>query len=128
MFLGAKGCCWGTGGLAIDSRGVVRQLGGVSLPAGALDDSERVHMRILQTIYRQLTRSRLGCPRYGAHWEELGFQGRAGSTPVPGDIPKSIQTCPGTCPFHPSSLRHSLCSRASPAGLPWACSSTSVSS
>lgn len=41
----------------------------------ALDDSERVHMRILQTIYRQLTRSRLGCPRYGAHWEQLGFQG-----------------------------------------------------
>ncbi|XP_071435165.1 ELMO domain-containing protein 3 [Pithys albifrons albifrons] len=41
----------------------------------ALDDSERVHMRILQTIYQQLTRSCLGCPRYGAHWEELGFQG-----------------------------------------------------
>ncbi|NWU05085.1 ELMD3 protein, partial [Cephalopterus ornatus] len=44
----------------------------------ALDDSEQVHMRILQTIYRQLTRSRLGCPRYGTHWEELGFQGRCG--------------------------------------------------
>ncbi|XP_039242319.1 ELMO domain-containing protein 3 isoform X1 [Pipra filicauda] len=41
----------------------------------ALDDSEWVHMRILQTIYRQLTRSRRGCPRYGTHWEELGFQG-----------------------------------------------------
>ncbi|XP_062366497.1 ELMO domain-containing protein 3 isoform X4 [Cinclus cinclus] len=40
----------------------------------ALDDSVQVHMRILQTIYQQLTRSRLGCPRYGAHWEELGFQ------------------------------------------------------
>ncbi|NWI07195.1 ELMD3 protein, partial [Tichodroma muraria] len=47
----------------------------------ALDDSERVHMRILQTIYRQLTRSRLGCPRYGAHWEELGFQGREREQP-----------------------------------------------
>ncbi|NXE70733.1 ELMD3 protein, partial [Calcarius ornatus] len=53
----------------------------------ALDDSERVHMRILQTIYRQLTHSRLGCPRYGAHWEELGFQGRTGSSPLPGGIP-----------------------------------------
>ncbi|NWV87267.1 ELMD3 protein, partial [Machaerirhynchus nigripectus] len=53
----------------------------------ALDDSERVHMRILQTIYRQLTRSRLGCPRYGAHWEQLGFQGRRGSTPLPREIP-----------------------------------------
>ncbi|NXQ92038.1 ELMD3 protein, partial [Nyctibius grandis] len=41
----------------------------------ALDDTESVHMRILQTIYKQLTRSSLGCPRYGAHWEELGFQG-----------------------------------------------------
>ncbi|KAM6369639.1 LOW QUALITY PROTEIN: ELMO domain-containing protein 3 [Pluvialis apricaria] len=40
-----------------------------------LDDNERVHMRILQTIYKKLTCSRLGCPRYGAHWEELGFQG-----------------------------------------------------
>ncbi|XP_041335065.1 ELMO domain-containing protein 3 isoform X2 [Pyrgilauda ruficollis] len=54
----------------------------------ALDDSERVHMRILQTIYRQLTRSRLGCPRYGAHWEELGFQDPAplaslGHVPAP---------------------------------------------
>ncbi|NXP23889.1 ELMD3 protein, partial [Scytalopus superciliaris] len=47
----------------------------------SLDDSERVHMRILQTIYRQLTRSRLGCPRYGTHWEELGFQGRTGNEP-----------------------------------------------
>ncbi|XP_042657321.1 ELMO domain-containing protein 3 isoform X2 [Tyto alba] len=40
-----------------------------------LDNNERVHMRILQTIYKKLTHSRLGCPRYGAHWEELGFQG-----------------------------------------------------
>ncbi|XP_064897216.1 ELMO domain-containing protein 3 isoform X2 [Columba livia] len=40
----------------------------------ALDDTEWVHMRILQTIYTQLTRSRLSCPRYGPHWEELGFQ------------------------------------------------------
>lgn len=40
-------------------------------------------MRILQTIYKKLTCSRLGCPRYGAHWEELGFQGtaRGGTTP-----------------------------------------------
>ncbi|XP_041280619.1 ELMO domain-containing protein 3 isoform X2 [Onychostruthus taczanowskii] len=50
----------------------------------ALDDSERVHMRILQTIYRQLTRSRLGCPRYGEHWEELGFQGADPGTDLRG--------------------------------------------
>ncbi|NXQ57757.1 ELMD3 protein, partial [Anthoscopus minutus] len=56
----------------------------------ALDDSERVHMRILQTIYQQLTCSRLGCPRYGAHWEELGFQGRRGSNPLSVEIPRPI--------------------------------------
>ncbi|NWZ42865.1 ELMD3 protein, partial [Brachypodius atriceps] len=56
----------------------------------ALDDSEWVHMRILQTIYQQLTRSRLGCPRYGAHWEELGFQGRRRSNPLPREIPRPI--------------------------------------
>ncbi|NWX24634.1 ELMD3 protein, partial [Aegotheles bennettii] len=46
----------------------------------ALDDQEIVHMRILQTIYRQLTRSKLGCPRYGEHWEELGFQEGVGGS------------------------------------------------
>ncbi|NXG14408.1 ELMD3 protein, partial [Grallaria varia] len=50
----------------------------------ALDDSEWVHVRILQTIYQQLTRSRLGCPRYGTHWEELGFQAKC--PPKPGSI------------------------------------------
>ncbi|XP_066193168.1 ELMO domain-containing protein 3 [Sylvia atricapilla] len=50
----------------------------------ALDDSEWVHMRILQTIYQQLTHSRLGCPRYGAHWEELGFQGADPGTDLRG--------------------------------------------
>ncbi|NWH41314.1 ELMD3 protein, partial [Chloropsis hardwickii] len=70
----------------------------------ALDDSERVHMRILQTIYRQLTRSRLGCPRYGAHWEELGFQG---STPLPGEIPKIHSNLPRNLPV-PSQLLQPL--------------------
>ncbi|XP_042749105.1 ELMO domain-containing protein 3 isoform X2 [Lagopus leucura] len=42
-----------------------------------LDDKQAVHMRILQTIYKKLTCSPLGCPRYGTHWEELGFQGTA---------------------------------------------------
>ncbi|NXH04711.1 ELMD3 protein, partial [Loxia leucoptera] len=69
----------------------------------ALDDSEWVHMRILQTIYRQLTRSRLGCPRYGAHWEELGFQGRTGSSPLPGVIPKIHSNLPCDLPV-PSQL------------------------
>ncbi|NXW25188.1 ELMD3 protein, partial [Circaetus pectoralis] len=49
-----------------------------------LDDNERVHMRILQTIYKKLTCSRLGCPRYGVHWEELGFQGADPGTDLRG--------------------------------------------
>ncbi|NXL39740.1 ELMD3 protein, partial [Glaucidium brasilianum] len=49
-----------------------------------LDDNERVHMRILQTIYKKLTHSRLGCPRYGAHWEDLGFQGADPGTDLRG--------------------------------------------
>ncbi|NXT75924.1 ELMD3 protein, partial [Zapornia atra] len=49
-----------------------------------LDNNEWVHMRILQTIYKKLTRSKLGCPRYGAHWEELGFQGSDPSTDLRG--------------------------------------------
>ncbi|NXJ38841.1 ELMD3 protein, partial [Ciconia maguari] len=49
-----------------------------------LDDNERVHMRILQTVYKKLTRSRLGCPRYGTHWEELGFQGADPGTDLRG--------------------------------------------
>ncbi|XP_074419982.1 ELMO domain-containing protein 3 isoform X8 [Larus michahellis] len=54
------------------------------IQSGGLDDNERVHMRILQTIYKKLTRSRLGCPRYGAHWEELGFQGADPGTDLRG--------------------------------------------
>ncbi|XP_065515518.1 ELMO domain-containing protein 3 [Lathamus discolor] len=50
----------------------------------ALDDNESVHMRILQTIYKKLTHSHLGCPRYGAHWEELGFQGADPGTDLRG--------------------------------------------
>ncbi|NXA91026.1 ELMD3 protein, partial [Melanocharis versteri] len=70
----------------------------------ALDDSERVHMRILQTIYWQLTRSRLGCPRYGAHWEELGFQGRRGSSPLPGEIAGPIPKIQLNLPWSSSVL------------------------
>ncbi|NWT54401.1 ELMD3 protein, partial [Erythrocercus mccallii] len=70
----------------------------------ALDDSEGVHMRILQTIYQQLTCSRLGCPRYGAHWEELGFQGRRGSNPLPGEIPRPIPKIYSNLPWSNSIL------------------------
>ncbi|XP_019467321.1 ELMO domain-containing protein 3 isoform X1 [Meleagris gallopavo] len=57
---------------------------GVFLLLGGLDDNQAVHMRILQTIYKKLTCSRLGCPRYGTHWEELGFQGADPGTDLRG--------------------------------------------
>ncbi|NXO04561.1 ELMD3 protein, partial [Rhinopomastus cyanomelas] len=50
----------------------------------SLDDNEAAHMRILQTIYQKLTCSRVGCPRYGPHWEELGFQGTDPGTDLRG--------------------------------------------
>lgn len=90
MFLGTERCCWDTEGCLLNPKSVFSQLGVGSLPAGALDDSEWVHMRILQTIYQQLTCSKLGCPRYGAHWEELGFQGRRGSNPLPGEDSQNL--------------------------------------
>ena len=45
------------------------------LLSGPFDDTEEVHRRVLQTIYKQLMGSTLDCPRYGSHWEQIGFQG-----------------------------------------------------
>ncbi|XP_042911995.1 ELMO domain-containing protein 3 isoform X2 [Parasteatoda tepidariorum] len=39
------------------------------------DSSEEIHIRVLQTLYRTLTNSNKDCPRYGKHWEDVGFQG-----------------------------------------------------
>uniref|UniRef100_A0A1A8S6N8 ELMO/CED-12 domain containing 3 n=1 Tax=Nothobranchius rachovii TaxID=451742 RepID=A0A1A8S6N8_9TELE len=49
-----------------------------------VDNSQTVHMRVLQTIYKRLIRSRLDCPRYGAHWENIGFQGTDPATDLRG--------------------------------------------
>ncbi|NWV27173.1 ELMD3 protein, partial [Origma solitaria] len=95
-------CLWGPPRLRPQLRGERALV--LAMTQCALDDSERVHMRILQTIYRQLTRSRLGCPRYGAHWEELGFQGRTGSSPLPGEIPRPIPKIQLNLPWSSSVL------------------------
>ncbi|XP_030057627.1 ELMO domain-containing protein 3 isoform X2 [Microcaecilia unicolor] len=50
----------------------------------ALDNNQKVHMRVLQTIYKKLTGSTFDCPRYGAHWEQLGFQGLDPATDLRG--------------------------------------------
>ena len=40
------------------------------------DNHEAMHIMILQTIYKKLTATNLDCPRYGSHWESIGFQGK----------------------------------------------------
>jgi len=40
-----------------------------------LDDSSEIHQRLLQALYKALTADKLDCPRFGTHWEIIGFQG-----------------------------------------------------
>ena len=42
---------------------------------GPFDNDDSIHNRVLQTVYRQLTGAKVDCPRYGAQWEQIGFQG-----------------------------------------------------
>lgn len=48
------------------------------------DNTDTVYLEILQTIYRKLTNSVYDCPRYGNHWEKIGFQGTDPSTDLRG--------------------------------------------
>ncbi|KAM3868190.1 ELMO domain-containing protein 3 [Diretmus argenteus] len=50
----------------------------------SLDNSQTVHMRVLQTIYKRLMGSRMDVPRYGTHWENIGFQGTDPGTDLRG--------------------------------------------
>ncbi|XP_056102688.1 ELMO domain-containing protein 3 isoform X2 [Rhinichthys klamathensis goyatoka] len=50
----------------------------------SLDNGQSVHMRVLQTVYRKLTCTRGDCPRYGPHWENVGFQGSDPATDLRG--------------------------------------------
>ncbi|XP_041088338.1 ELMO domain-containing protein 3 isoform X2 [Polyodon spathula] len=50
----------------------------------SLDNTQKVHMRVLQTIYKKLTGARFDCPRYGSHWEQVGFQGTDPATDLRG--------------------------------------------
>ncbi|XP_015242888.1 PREDICTED: ELMO domain-containing protein 3 [Cyprinodon variegatus] len=49
-----------------------------------IDNSQTVHMRVLQTINKRLIGTRLDCPRYGSHWENIGFQGTDPATDLRG--------------------------------------------
>lgn len=43
--------------------------------AGPFNNDDAVHIRVLQTIFKKLTGDVVDCPRYGSHWEQIGFQG-----------------------------------------------------
>ena len=49
-----------------------------------LHPQDPLHLAMLRTIYRQLTSTRVDCPRYGEHWEAIGFQGTDPSTDLRG--------------------------------------------
>ncbi|KAL4232066.1 ELMO domain-containing protein 3 [Mactra antiquata] len=54
------------------------------IAATQLENSNESHMRTLQTIYKCLTGSKFDCPRFGTHWEEIGFQGTDPGTDLRG--------------------------------------------
>lgn len=47
-------------------------------------NDETIHLAVLRTLYRQLTGGKLDCPRYGQHWEDIGFQGSDPATDLRG--------------------------------------------
>ncbi|XP_075732455.1 ELMO domain-containing protein 3-like isoform X2 [Rhipicephalus microplus] len=51
---------------------------------GPFDNDNTLHLEILQTIYRKLTHTVYDCPRYGGHWERIGFQGNDPATDLRG--------------------------------------------
>ena len=48
------------------------------------DNSDCFHTSILDSIYRLLTGSKVSCPRFGSHWEVIGFQGSDPATDLRG--------------------------------------------
>jgi len=56
---------------------------------GPMNNDCTVHRRILQSIYVFLTKNDM-CPRYGTHWEEVGFQASCFSDPPNPSIPSIV--------------------------------------
>ena len=50
----------------------------------AFDNTDNFHTTVLDTIYRLLMKSQVSCPRYGSHWEDIGFQGNDPATDLRG--------------------------------------------
>ena len=49
-----------------------------------LDDDDETHLRTLHTLYTRLVGVDRAMPRYGKHWEDLGFQGSDPATDLRG--------------------------------------------
>ena len=49
-----------------------------------LDDHDETHLRTLHTLYTRLVGVDRAMPRYGKHWEDLGFQGSDPATDLRG--------------------------------------------
>ncbi|XP_065829995.1 uncharacterized protein [Oscarella lobularis] len=48
------------------------------------NNSQMLHIRVLQTIYRKLMGTSLDCARFGSHWQVIGFQGADPATDLRG--------------------------------------------
>ena len=49
-----------------------------------LDDENEVHLAVLHTLYTRLMGTDRAMPRYGKHWEDVGFQGSDPATDLRG--------------------------------------------
>ena len=39
-----------------------------------LDNGDKVHISMINALYRRLTGGRFDPPRFGNHWQDIGFQ------------------------------------------------------
>ena len=50
----------------------------------SFDEDNPLHFQVLLTLYKLFTGSKIDCPRYGSHWEQIGFQGNDPATDLRG--------------------------------------------
>lgn len=70
MFCG----CFGGGKGGVDEQSVRKDaLQLLCLAKMQFDDENPIHLQLLQGIYKDFCATRRLVPRYGPHWEDLGF-------------------------------------------------------
>jgi hypothetical protein len=50
----------------------------------AYDNNDAMHSKVLQNLYMTIKGVKVECPRFGPHWEEIGFQGDDPATDLRG--------------------------------------------